>query len=109
MAVTQNLLQALACVAILFILVSSFIFSISGITPSGGTEQSWRAGKFFSVETIEEFGDALYFSVVTFTTLGYGDYTPSNIISRIVTIFLSIGGLLLASLFLVTLVKRYGR
>ncbi|AMJ85184.1 MULTISPECIES: potassium channel family protein [Alteromonas] len=101
--------KKVACVAILFILVSSFIFSISGITPSGGTVQSWRAGKFFSVETITEFGDALYFSVVTFTTLGYGDYTPSNIISRIVTIFLSIGGLLLASLFLVTLVKRYGR
>lgn len=27
---------------------------------------------------IKSFGDALYFSVVTWTTLGYGDFTPTQ-------------------------------
>lgn len=34
---------------------------------------SGREGIFFP-----DFGDALYFSIVTFTTLGYGDFSPSE-------------------------------
>lgn len=95
--------------AVFIILVSSILFSISGIAPSGEVQQSWRTGEFLSYESFEEFGDALYFSLVTFTTLGYGDYAPSNLVSRIFANLVSMGGLLLASLFLVTLVKKYGR
>ncbi len=95
--------------ALWIIILSSFIFAISGITPSGGSEQSWRTGEFFTLASLWEFGDALYFSLVTFTTLGYGDYAPSNLVSRGVANIVSMGGLIIASLFLVTLVKRYGR
>lgn len=91
------------------ILVASILFSISGITTSAGTSQSWRSEDFLSFKSLAVFGDSLYFSLVTFTTLGYGDYSPSNICSRIVANVVSMGGLLLASLFLVTLVKKYGR
>ncbi len=91
------------------IFISSIIFSITGITPSGGEAQSWLNGSFFSLKTIDKFGDSVYFSIVTFTTLGYGDYAPSNVFSRVIANFVSVSGLLLSSLFLATLVKRYGR
>jgi len=91
------------------IFLSSILFSISGITPSTGSSQSWRGGSLISFESLIVFGDALYFSLVTFTTLGYGDYSPSNICSRVVANVVSMGGLLFASMFLVTLVKKYGR
>ncbi len=41
-----------------------------------------------------DIGDALYFSVVTSTTLGYGDITPSNE-WRFLSSIEAIGGLIL--------------
>ena len=48
------------------------------------------------------FGDALYFSMVTFTTVGYGDWYPTDKYRKFVMIEGLLGWLLLA-LFLVTL------
>ncbi len=59
--------------------------------------------KVFSIPT------SLYFSVVTFTTLGYGDYSPVHGIARITATIEALCGMFLMSLFLVTLVRRFGR
>ena len=53
--------------------------------------------------------DCIYYSVVTFTTLGYGDITPENAFGKIASGALAILGLLYTSLFMVTVVRRYGR
>jgi len=37
--------------------------------------------------------DSLYFSVVTFTTVGYGDLSPTTELSKIFTAFYSLGGI----------------
>jgi hypothetical protein len=42
-----------------------------------------------------EFHEALYFSVVTITTLGYGDFTPSGL-SRLLAVIEAVSGLLFA-------------
>lgn len=34
--------------------------------------------KTFNIAGISNFSDAIYFSIVTFTTLGYGDFTPDT-------------------------------
>ena len=39
--------------------------------------------------------DSLYFVVVTLTTIGYGDFTPSKPITKLITIFYGINGILL--------------
>lgn len=88
------------------ILFSTLIYSFCGLVPSGKEPQS-----FFSdgVTLLRVVWDALYFSVVTFTTLGYGDFSPNDGVSRVIANIESLGGLFLTSLYLVSLVKKHGR
>jgi len=39
--------------------------------------------------------DSLYFVVITLTTIGFGDYTPSTFLSKLLTIFFGINGIVL--------------
>lgn len=60
-------------------------------------------------ENINHFLSSLYFSVVTYTTLGYGDITPTLGLSRFLAAFEAlIGGFTLA-LFVVVFVKKMTR
>lgn len=77
----------------------------------------WRVGHIFpSPELFNEpnhtltFWDALYFSVVTFTTLGFGDWCPdpSHWIRYVVAAEAFIGAFLMA-LFIVTFARRMMR
>jgi hypothetical protein len=66
----------------------------------------WRGGGIMrlmeGVDSRVSFWDAFYFSVVTFTTVGYGDWYPVNRYRTFVMIEGLVGWLTLA-LFLVTL------
>lgn len=55
--------------------------------------------------------DGLYFSTITFTTLGLGDVYPagSDWLTRFVTMFESLSGASLMALFVVCLSKRFSR
>ena len=55
-----------------------------------------------------EFATNIYFSIVTFTTLGYGDFSPIYD-ARIIASIQAMLGLFMTSLFLVTFVRRYSR
>jgi voltage-gated potassium channel Kch len=77
-----------------------------GIKPSGDSAQSIITSCSYG---LIEFLEALYFSIVTITTLGYGDYVPSNALTRIMASLQALSGLFFTSLFLVALVRRYGR
>jgi len=52
------------------------------------------------------FREALYFSIITFTTIGYGDLAPLGI-TRLFAASEGLLGVVVASSFLVSLVKRY--
>lgn len=58
--------------------------------------------------TLELFETNVYFSVVTFTTLGYGDFSPP-INGRLLASVQAMLGLFMTSLFLVTFVRKYSR
>ncbi|AGH46834.1 potassium channel family protein [Paraglaciecola psychrophila] len=58
---------------------------------------------------INNLGNSIYFSFVTFTTLGYGEITPVGFLGKLISICLSVSGLLLTTLFMVTFVRKYSR
>ena len=60
------------------------------------------------LRNLYEFGNCIYFSVVTFTTLGYGDMTPTPLARPVVTIEAFVGSFTLA-LFVVVFVKKMTR
>ncbi|MFA6284133.1 MAG: potassium channel family protein [Desulfurivibrionaceae bacterium] len=53
-----------------------------------------------------DFLNALYFSGITFTTIGYGDIAPTGI-AKIISISEGILGIFLSSSFLVSLIRKY--
>jgi len=52
--------------------------------------------------------DALYFSVVTLTTVGYGDFTPETAEGKLFTIFYILIGLGLVSGFVLLMADKSG-
>ncbi len=58
-----------------------------------------------------EFWDGLYFSTITFTTLGFGDMYPvaDHLATRFVAMSEALAGACLMALFVVTLAKRFSR
>lgn len=52
--------------------------------------------------------DSLYFSVITLTTVGYGDFSPQTTAGKIFTIFYILIGLGLISGFIILLAERMG-
>ncbi|MBU1136426.1 MAG: potassium channel family protein [Nanoarchaeota archaeon] len=58
-------------------------------------------GSTFVYSNVEGWNylDSLYFSVVTVTTLGYGDLAPQTNIGKIFTIFFSFAGIAIAFYF----------
>jgi voltage-gated potassium channel len=46
-----------------------------------------------SEATIRTFGDALWWSITTVTTIGYGDYSPTTVTGRMIAVGLMIGGI----------------
>lgn len=86
-----------AMVATIVILICSSIYWFTGLTSN------------VLNELIHSASTSLYFSVVTFSTLGYGDYSPPPGLARLTATFEALSGLFLMSLFLVTLVRQFGR
>ena len=52
--------------------------------------------------SIQNLGDALWWSVTTITTVGYGDYQPVSFVGRIVAVLLMIGGISLIGMITAT-------
>ena len=83
----------IACVVIL---VSALCYYISGTVLTGGFVQK--------IDLFESF----YFSIMTYTTVGYGDYVPMGWIRSVAAIE-ALSGILLTPLFLIALTRRYLR
>ena len=83
--------------AISIILIFAFLFMGSGIS-NVGIEQI----------TSNNFFDCMYFSTVTFTTLGYGDFRPLEGIGRILAGSEAFIGAFMMALFVYTFAGRTG-
>lgn len=60
----------------------------------------------FEKQTFKTLLDSIYFSIITFTTTGYGDMTPSGNM-KFIACGESILGIILISFFTVSLVRKY--
>jgi voltage-gated potassium channel len=80
-----------AGVYLLFVVI--FVISISIVMP--------RIDSNF-----KDFFDALYWAIITISTVGYGDITPSNPTSRLITLVLIMLGVVALSLFTATIVAK---
>jgi len=58
-------------------------------------------------EILKSHSDFIYYSFVTMTTLGYGDITPSDSLSRSLSIFFSVAGQLYLTMIIAMLVGKY--
>ncbi len=79
------------------ITVTAFIYDFSGMVKAAGDSHN-------SIH----WNDALYFSIVTFTTVGYGDLVPLGWV-RAVAGMEALAGMMLMPLFLIGLTRRYLR
>ena len=53
--------------------------------------------------------ESFYFSIVTFATVGYGDFLPLSLAARFFAVIEALSGIILTPLFLVALTRRYLR
>lgn len=60
----------------------------------------------FDDECERNFSNAMYFSGITFATIGYGDISPTGM-GRFLAILEGIIGILLSSSFIISLIRRY--
>jgi voltage-gated potassium channel len=61
---------------------------------------------------IKNFGDAVWWSVTTITTVGYGDFVPATFIGRLIAVLLMVGGISLIGVITATvaawIIQRVG-
>ncbi|WP_407332718.1 ion channel [Enterovibrio sp. 27052020O] len=88
------------------ILISAMLYFVTGIQfsgePVGYSAEQGLSGN------LQAFAECLYYSVVTFTTLGYGDYIPIGM-SRLVAATEAFTGSFTIALFVVVFVKKMTR
>jgi len=58
---------------------------------------------------VEHFMDCIYYSIVTFTTLGYGEITPTGGIAKVVAAMEAFSGAFMMALFVAVFGKKMTR
>lgn len=92
-------------VSIATIILCAFLYLFTGLSFDGTVRRfEWEQGW----SNVELFADCLYYSVVTFTTLGYGDFTPIGL-SRLIAAMEAFAGSFTMALFVVVFVKKMTR
>jgi len=102
--------------ALIVILIFAWLLNVSGIVKSDRTVlilkqiEEMQGGNVlkYSGPIIGNFLDCLYFSVVTFTTLGYGDFQPLEGWSRFLVSSEALLGAFTMALFVYTFARRTG-
>ncbi|MFC1555299.1 pentapeptide repeat-containing protein [candidate division KSB1 bacterium] len=90
--------------SLLVIFVNAVFYSFAGVS-SGDTYYSFS----ISVplwDNVKTFFMMLYYSIVTFTTLGYGDISPASPISRLLAGIEAFVGAFLVALFVISVYKN---
>lgn len=91
----RNLLWSVGYVLI-FVALYAGLFSLTGLTRN-------------DVVVTGDFGLALFFSVITWTTVGYGDITPAGSASQFIAGVEAMNGYLVMAVFIAALIRTFER
>ena len=83
--------------------VVTYVVAASALLVYIGALAMYEAEKASPDASMESFGDALWWAIVTITTVGYGDMSPSTVTGRVIAIALMIGGIALLGTVTATL------
>jgi len=92
--------------SMVIILLCAIIYTFTGLSYNNTVQAASSA--YSLTENFSFFLSSLYYSVVTFTTLGYGDFTPVGI-SRAIAAIEAFTGSFTIALFVVVFVKKMTR
>ncbi|MEW6984394.1 ion channel [Colwelliaceae bacterium 6471] len=93
-------------ISIMMILICAVLYAFTGLNYQGQIQAF--SENLTLMQNVELFLSCLYYSVVTFTTLGYGDFTPVGI-SRAIAAIEAFTGSFTIALFVVVFVKKMTR
>jgi len=114
---TENLFLGLTCgyglrlyriatVFVLLPLLAGFLFAFGGETFATSTEQVNSLSELGTADGLERLALNVYFSYITFLTIGYGNIGPQGMSARFTAAGLVYLNVILAGLFLYALIKR---
>ena len=89
-----------------YLLIFAFAYFALGVNDTGAVLAYDPARSF--AENLVAFGDCLYFSIVTFTTVGYGDVVPQGL-AKTVSAVEALSGHFVMALFVVVFVRKLAR
>ena len=98
-------LYRITTVFILFPLFAGLLFAVGGSPFETGAGQI-AVPEFFTFDGLQTLGLNVYFSYITFLTIGYGNIGPIGPGARLVSAVLVYMNVILAGLFLYALIKR---
>ena len=98
-------LYRITTVFVLFPLFAGLLFAVGGSPFETGAGQIALA-ELATFDGLQTLGLNLYFSYITFLTIGYGNIGPIGPAARLVAAFLVYMNVILAGLFLYALIKR---
>lgn len=100
-------LYRIAGVFIIFPLFAGLLFAFGGEPfATSGTEQLSSLGELTTSDGLETLGLNVYFSYISFLTIGYGNIGPEGAGARFTAGALVYMNVILAGLFLYALIKR---
>jgi hypothetical protein len=92
--------------SLLIILGFTVIFGFTGLAHFSGSSTDIISSSLSLSENLAILYDTLYFSVITFTTVGYGDFAPLGL-GKMFAAIEAICGYFVLALFITTIFKRY--
>ncbi len=99
-SITVNKIAGGICIYMLIALVAALVFAILD-------EVDPKSFKGVRADDVHAFSDALYFSFVTLTTLGYGDITPATPFARTLCAMLAVIGQIYLTVLVASLVALH--